>query len=213
MTELEARTLARASILLLLASGVRWGWEARRPVPVLPVDSSGVLPRLITEGEAARVDAEVRSRPLADGERIDPNRASAAELDRLPGVGPATARAVVESREREGPYRRPADLARVRGIGPATVARAAPHLDFGAGAPRLLSGNSGEPDDAPPTVDLNRATAEELERLPGIGPALARRIVALRAEVGRFRQIDDLLRVRGIGPATLERLRDHARLR
>jgi competence protein ComEA len=56
-------------------------------------------------------------------------------------------------------------------------------------------------------VDLNRATAEELMRLPGLGPVLAARIVHSRESQGRFDRVDDLRRVRGIGPATLERLR------
>ena len=54
----------------------------------------------------------------------------------------------------------------------------------------------------PPVVDVNRATAAELERLPRVGPALARRIVAWRETHGRFQSIDDLRHVRGIGPAT-----------
>lgn len=52
-------------------------------------------------------------------------------------------------------------------------------------------------------VELNRASEEELTSLPRVGPVLARRIVAGRP----FAEVDDLLRVRGIGPVTLERLR------
>ena len=58
-----------------------------------------------------------------------------------------------------------------------------------------------------PLVDLNRASVEELEALSGVGPVIARRIVAFRREVGRFLRVGDLIRVRGIGPAKLERLR------
>ncbi|MBX5465580.1 MAG: helix-hairpin-helix domain-containing protein, partial [Clostridia bacterium] len=56
-------------------------------------------------------------------------------------------------------------------------------------------------------LDLNRASAEELDRLPGIGPARAAAIVALRQARGGFRSVDELLEVRGIGPALLEELR------
>ncbi|MGD8277404.1 MAG: helix-hairpin-helix domain-containing protein [Gemmatimonadota bacterium] len=58
----------------------------------------------------------------------------------------------------------------------------------------------------PKPLDLNRATASELERLPRVGPVLAGRIVALRDSLGGFRDVAELERVRGIGPATLERL-------
>ena len=57
-------------------------------------------------------------------------------------------------------------------------------------------------------LDLNSATAAELDRLPGIGPELARRIVAYREVHGPFAAVEDLLRVEGIGPVTLERIRD-----
>lgn len=58
----------------------------------------------------------------------------------------------------------------------------------------------------PPRVDPNTATPEALDALPGIGPALARRIVTARVRGLRFRTADDLARVRGIGPRTVERL-------
>jgi competence ComEA-like helix-hairpin-helix protein len=58
-------------------------------------------------------------------------------------------------------------------------------------------------------LDPNRATAQELEALPGIGPVLAARIVADREAHGRFRRVEDLDRVSGIGPRMLERVRIH----
>jgi competence protein ComEA len=57
------------------------------------------------------------------------------------------------------------------------------------------------------TVNVNTATAADLERLPGVGPVLARRIVEQREAKGLFRQLDDLLQVKGIGPRLLARLR------
>ena len=58
-------------------------------------------------------------------------------------------------------------------------------------------------------IDPNRASASELTRLPGIGPALAGRIVADRVSRGAFSSPQALLRVRGIGPKTLERIRGY----
>ncbi|MEA3459697.1 MAG: helix-hairpin-helix domain-containing protein, partial [Chloroflexota bacterium] len=57
-------------------------------------------------------------------------------------------------------------------------------------------------------VNINTATAEELETLPGIGPAFAQRIIEYRQEKGPFASIEDIEKVKGIGEATFEKLRD-----
>ncbi|MFN3595246.1 MAG: ComEA family DNA-binding protein [Thiobacillaceae bacterium] len=56
-------------------------------------------------------------------------------------------------------------------------------------------------------VDINTATQSELESLPGIGPSKARAILDYRRQHGPFQSVDELAKVRGIGPATVERLR------
>ena len=56
-------------------------------------------------------------------------------------------------------------------------------------------------------IDVNAASQTELESLPGIGPALARRIMDDRERFGPFATVESLTRVKGIGPKTLERLR------
>ena len=58
-------------------------------------------------------------------------------------------------------------------------------------------------------IDLNTAAPEDLERLPGIGPAKAEAIAAYRAEHGPFQSVDQLTEVSGIGEATLETLRPY----
>ena len=56
-------------------------------------------------------------------------------------------------------------------------------------------------------LDLNQASAGELESLPGIGAVLAQRVIAFRESVGRFQKIEDLREVKGIGAKKFERLR------
>ena len=74
---------------------------------------------------------------------------------------------------------------------------------------------SGTPGGAAPgdeRIDLNTADQAALESLPRIGPALAERIIAWREENGRFRSVDDLLAVPGIGEKLLAGLRDGVRI-
>lgn len=210
--------LALGALALLLAAGgavrlLRGGPAAATWDGPGEGRAAGLLAAV--EDSAAR--AEARSRPLAPGERLDPNTASADELARLPGVGDALAARIVARRESgRKRYRTLADLDSVSGIGPALLGRLAPHLTL-APAPRASRLQSPRRGAAPRgdtggPVDLNRASAAELEALPGVGPSLAARIVAWRAQQGPFRSVDELERVPGIGPATVARVRGAVRV-
>ncbi len=59
------------------------------------------------------------------------------------------------------------------------------------------------------TLNINSAPAEELQRLPGIGPVMAKRIIAHRKKNGYFTALKDLEEVRGIGPVTASNLKPH----
>ena len=81
------------------------------------------------------------------------------------------------------------------------------------------SGPSAGPSDASSSrttvsliVDLNRATATDLDQLPGVGPSTAKAIIDHRTRNGPFASVDDLLAVRGIGPAKLAELRKWVRV-
>jgi competence protein ComEA len=63
------------------------------------------------------------------------------------------------------------------------------------------------PEPSSDTIDLNRATPDELTRLPGVGPALARRIINVRDADGPFTQLDELGRVRGMTARKIDKLR------
>jgi competence protein ComEA len=86
-----------------------------------------------------------------------------------------------------------------RGIAPARGAEAPGRPSAGPDRLALIA--------AQPPLDLNRATRDELTRLPGVGPGMARRIVHTRESAGRFASVDDLRRVKGLGGVRLERLR------
>lgn len=214
MTKEERRTIVLTSLILLLASVLRFVWEARPVPPILPPRE--VPEELLAETRAA-VEREERMRvPLAEGETLDPNRAPEVELARLPGIGPALASRIVESRDTEGAFRSPSDLLRVSGIGPVTLERIEPVIEFSGSpsgtaidGPRLQgSGRAVEN----PALDVNRATAEQLESLPGLGPALSARIVQYRRANGLFERVEQLTEVSGIGEATLQELRGHIRV-
>lgn len=96
------------------------------------------------------------------------------------------------------------------------ASRDEPEAADGPGATAVARPDSSAPASAPPRargyprparVDPDRADAADWERLPGIGPALAGRIIADRKANGPFRSPDALLRVPGIGPRTLARIR------
>jgi competence ComEA-like helix-hairpin-helix protein len=210
MHDAESVSLRRATLLLVAASLLRLGSGlALRSDDVGGADV--VREHAEATGEVVAEQARRRA-PLGPDERIDPNRADEAELDRLPGVGPATAAAIVVARDSGVVFRKSEDLSLVKGVGPGLVSRIGVHLD-------LARPPAAEPVSTPPRpssrrsttarVDVNTADAATLRALPGIGPALARRIIETR-RAGPFRSVDDLQRVPGIGPATVERLRRRA---
>jgi len=202
MTAMEGRGLLRGGGILLVLALLRVGLTGWGHEDVLSKDIPNELPQLIQAAREVQAGKAQRAQPLNPGERLDPNRALGPELARIPGLGSSVAEAIVRYREMEGGFLRVEDLLGVPGIGPVTLARIKPFLEFSGGTPRNLRtgwGSDGK-------LDLNRADAAELEDLPGIGPALASRIVDSRVREGPFMRAEDLLRVPGIGPATLKRL-------
>lgn len=220
---------AAVVLLVLAAAGlvVRF-WQTPGTAPGA-VAYRGAGPRPMRDSVEAR--ALRLGRPLAKGERIDLDRASAEELARLPRIGPALAARIVAYREEHGPFGSLEALDRVPGVGPTLLAALRPHAMFSAaglvgaevhagarraeGSPLIrhsgaeASGAAAPPAAAAPAappVRLNTASEAELTQLPGIGATLARAIVADRGAHGPYRKLEDLRRVRGIGAAMLRTL-------
>jgi competence protein ComEA len=137
-----------------------------------------------------------------------------------PGVQPLGAGArVVDAVDRAGGAAPDADLARVNLAAPLNdgeqvyiprLGEAAPPPLVAPAAPAATgpAGTGSSAGDAAGPVNINTATAEQLDTLPGVGPATAEAIIAHRQEHGPFTAVDQLLDVRGIGDAKLAELRD-----
>jgi len=199
------------AVLILL--GLAVGGHGVRYLLSAPEAAPGAISFLGPAGSpgAHRDSVIERARPLEAGEKIDVDRAGVRELERLPGVGPALARKLVAYREEHGPFGGPEGLDRVPGIGPAMLGRIGKSVAFSGRARAQAPGPAGAsygshqvrppPGNAPAALDLNSASAEELQTLPGIGPAKARAIVAYREAHGPFANVEGLLAVPGIGPS------------
>jgi competence protein ComEA len=205
--------------------------EASRAARPAPRGSAGAAPRgpepagtaggLPAVGPARGPAAAGAHSQAATDARIDPNTASVEELQRLPGIGAAMAQRIVAERETRR-FASAAELQRVRGIGPAQAARLAelvalpPVAEPAAHAPatpgRAGGGGAAFGTGTGAVLDLNRATAAELQTVPGVGPVLAGRLIGRRDSLGRFRDWADVDAVPGVGPALLARLMERARI-
>jgi competence protein ComEA len=133
----------------------------------------------------------------------------------VPGVQrlPTGAR-VVDAVDAAGGALPDADLARINLAAPLTDGQQIYVLRQGEVPPLVPAGPAGGAAGTPGTaaggelVDINRATADQLDELPGVGPATAEAIISHRDQNGPFASVDELIDVRGIGESKLDQLRD-----
>ena len=188
---LERPGLAAVGAVLLV---VGLAWLAFRPTPP-PVEV--VLPRAEPaatatgdEGNSTEVTVHAAGAVTTPGVYRLPAGSRVSDL--LSAAGGATADADLDQLNLAAPL---ADGERI------LVPRRGESVSGGAAGAEATEGG------ATMKVDLNTATAEELDKLPGIGPATAEAIIRHRETHGRFRSVTDLLEVRGIGEAKLAQLR------
>jgi competence protein ComEA len=183
------------ALLLVVAY---WWWQARaRPVVTLPdpVASAGALPDAVALGE---VIVHVRGRVVEPGVVTLP--AGSRVIDAIEAAGGV----------RGGTSIGDLNLARILVDGEQVAVGVKDARDAPSGATAIAPGPQASTGDA--LVDLNAATAAELEALPGIGPVLAERIVQWRTDNGPFPDVEVLGEVSGIGDALMAQLRPRVRI-
>lgn len=216
------RVVAAAVVVVVVTALVLW----RRPAPIderLPITSGPVSTGAEPTGaEPTGATGSTAGTGSSSTSPVGPLVVHVAGAVASPGVVRVAAGGrVVDAVRAAGGLRSDADADRVNLAAPLTdgqrvvvpaVGQEIPAevLPSGLAAPGAAGpgGRTGSPDVPAGPIDLNAATAEQLDTLPGVGPSTAAAILAHRDESGPFRSVDDLLDVRGIGEAKLEALRD-----
>lgn len=155
---------------------------------------------------------------------INLNTATSRQLQTLSGIGEAKAAAIIEYRETHGGFFDVSELLNVSGIGEQTYENIRSYITVGDVPPKeppqsSAGASSVKPTQNPveipaqipqiPIVNINTASLEELQKLPGIGSAKAMAIVQYRSVFGEFYDISEIKNVNGIGESVFEEIRDY----
>jgi DNA uptake protein ComE-like DNA-binding protein len=153
-----------------------------------------VAATMLVSGLRSAAAAETKA-----AKKVDLNKATPAQLEELPGIGPALAKKIVAGR----PYKSVDDLSKagisateIRKIN--TLVTVGPASDSAPSREAKPLSKTGKP----ALVDLNKATAKQLEELPGVDSGYARKIIAARP----YKTVDDLKKA-GIPSATTARIK------
>ena len=189
----------------------------------------------VASGQQAKPAVGASARPESRT-LIDVNSADARTLSTLPGVGPTIAQRIIDGR----PYHSFADLAKVQGLNQAKVDALKGHVIIGsdlkrekprntattatnsstasvkakpeAEAPSIKSGASSAKLAPSEKININTASADELDRLPGIGKTKAKAIIDYRTQNGPFKTLEDIQKVKGIKEGGFSKIKDHIKL-
>lgn len=143
--------------------------------------------------------------------RVEINDAPKDRLNSISGVGPATADAIIEYRNRNS-ITSISDLENIRGIGPSTAKKIASSILINGEMPEVNISSNGNDRYEGPTINLNTATKKNLTKLNGIGNSTAQKIIEYRNSNDKIEDYAQLTSISGIGESTVEKLRQHSTL-
>lgn len=218
MTRGEQNVLVGLIVIGVIAGGVRYHRASSGEGFKLIGEYDKAVGDWVATEDAQSIAAPANAGPAPPPRLVNINTASAAELKTLNRIGDVYSRNIIEFREANGPFRTVDDLTDVSGIGPKTLAGLRDRVTVGEVAPvaetppGAIAPAPVEPS-ADKRININTATIEELDELPGVGPVTAQKIIAHRMRNGPFRSVAELERVDGIGPAKLSDIAPNARVR
>ena len=198
-----ARLVAAGASIVLVAVAAWWLLRAPRPstesqlpyasAPATSTTLAGAVPVGPTTTSTADVVVHVAGAVAAPGVYHLP--ATSRVIDAVAAAGGLAPGAAAETLNLAAPLR---DGSRVYVPAQGEAVPVAAGVSGGEAAPTTVAG----------PVDVNAASAEQLDTLPGVGPTTAAAIIAYRDEHGPFATVDDLGEVRGIGPSKLDAIRE-----
>lgn len=169
----------------------------------------------VTPSENPSVTQVTSSRPIQSVEstelRVNINTASKAELCKLKGIGDVKANAIIAYREANSGFKNIDEIKNVSGIGDATFANISAFIYVENPQPSVQTTSTSSSQQNTPLqnkININSASSTELQKINGVGPAIAQRIIDYREENGYFKNVEDIINVKGIGDKIFEKMKD-----
>ena len=178
----------------------------RKPTPAPPVEN--------------RVESKVIPvEPVKSG-LLNVNTATLADFDALPGIGPGLGQRIIDERNRLGGFKSYQEFDDVKGIGEKTFEKVRPFIEIEGALTLPVEKVESKVESkvipvapaVPSIINLNTATLEELDSLPGIGLGLGQRILDERTRLGGFSSYEEFDDIKGIGDKTFEEVKPFIRI-